>query len=124
MQIAFARPLQVQTKVFLIAGVLSLAAVVFSVLPALSLGGHQHWLLYLVATGQINVNDFVSRVLGLLPGWILSFLGKEGVVASLRWIFGWVSSEGIAAIGEAIAALSATGIGGLIVAALGAATLG
>ncbi len=123
MQIAVSRSSS-QTKFLLVAGLLAVAAIALSVLPTLGLGGHQHWLLYLVATHQLSVTDFISRVLGLLPGWALAFLGKDGVIASLRWIFGWVAANGIAAIWEAIAALSSTGIGGLIVGILGAATLG
>ena len=124
MHIALARPTQTQVKVLLVAGLLSAAAITLSVLPTLGLGGHQHWLLYLVATGQMRLNDFVSRALGLLPGWLVTLVGEDGLIKTLIWIFQWVSSEGIVAIGEAIAALSATGIGGLIVGAIGAATLG
>jgi len=123
MQVAISRSSS-QTKFLLVAGLLAATAIGLSLLPTLGLGGHQHWFLYLVATHQLSLNDFITRILGLIPGWALAFLGKDGIIASLRWIFAWVEYDGIGAIGEIIATLSATGIGGLIVGILGAATLG
>jgi hypothetical protein len=102
--------------------VLLLAFTLVAMAPMGVLSSHlSHWVAYLLLTGQINAWAAVGMILAVLPWW----LPRSGLLISVlyEWAqiviaFGW---EGLAA---AIASISWTGIGALVVVLVGAALLG
>lgn len=121
MNLTLARPNNVQARLLLVMGLLATAAIVLSAMPFLGLGGHMHWVLWMVGTGRISWWQGVTYILAALPGYIR---GLPWIVEGVKWIVAWVAEDGIGAIAEILGTLSLTGWGGILLAIIGAGFIG
>jgi hypothetical protein len=80
-----------------------------------------HWVLWMVATGRMDIPTGVGAILGALPGTISAL---PWMIEGVQWIVTWVAYDGITAIGTILATMSATGWGGIIIGSLGVSFIG
>ena len=108
--------------VWFAAAALVLAFTLLMQIPGGALGSNvSHWVAYLLITGQISVHTAVFDLVAVLPWWI-PITGS--LISALTWWAEFVVAFGWEGLSLAIAAISWTGIGALIIAVVGAALVG
>jgi hypothetical protein len=80
-----------------------------------------HYVAYLLITGQVRVWEAVGLILAVLPWWIPH---TGALISALYWWASFVVAFGWEGLGVAIAAISWTGIGALVIAVVGGALIG
>jgi hypothetical protein len=116
------RTYELDTAVWFAAAALVLAFTLLTRIPGGALGSNlSHWVAYLLITGQISVHTAVFDLVAVLPWWI-PITGS--LISALTWWAEFVVAFGWEGLSLAIAAISWTGIGALIIAVVGAALVG
>lgn len=102
-----------------------LLVVAFTVLAMAPLGGIastvQHYVAWRLITGQISIDTAVWDIIAVLPWWVPV---TGWMLSGLYWWASFVVAFGWEGLSVAIAAISWTGVGALIVAVVGAALIG
>ncbi len=107
---------------WLAAAALVLAFTLLALVPVGNLGSSlSHWVAYLLITGQISAWGAVWAIVSVLPWWI-PVTGT--LISALYWWATFVIAFGWEGLSLAIAAISWTGIGALIIVVVGAALIG
>ncbi len=116
------RAYDLDATVWFAAAALVLAFTLLMQIPGGALGSNvSHWVAYLLITGQISVHTAVFDLVAVLPWWI-PITGS--LISALTWWAEFVVAFGWEGLSLAIAAISWTGIGALIIAVVGAALVG
>lgn len=116
------RTYELEAAWWLAAAGLVLAFTLLTQIPGGALGSNvSHWVAYLLITGQINVHTAVFDIVAVLPWWVPV---TGWMISGLTWWAEFVVAFGWEGLGVAIASISWTGVGALIVAVVGTALIG
>jgi len=86
--------------------------------------GMLHWVAYQLINGNMDQNTAIIAIMGTLPWWVMASISSAQLIPVLTWWTSFVIAFGWEGLGVAVAAISWTGVGGVVLAALGAGFLG
>jgi hypothetical protein len=116
------RTYELDGTVWVAAAALVLAYTLLTQVSGGALGSSvSHWIAYLLITGQISVHTAVFDLVAVLPWWVPI---TGWLISGLTWWAQFVVAFGWEGLGLAIAAISWTGAGALVVAIVGGALIG